>query len=126
MKSKLRNITVNNEKFVYWYSGCSSFRLFFSPKENKNIRFELIFSAPLPDNDPHTFFWTFYKIISIYNKEEIVLSIAMPKFIAYVISYLMLTQKELFKEKKHHTINGMTLLNEMGYTNLKPIWKVEW
>jgi len=90
LKSKLRNIIVNNESFVYWYfSGV----LDISPKEDKNIKIEIIYKAAAPDNDPRTF-WYFYDIQAKKDDKEVLLNIALPRFIAEIISFLLIHKKE--------------------------------
>lgn len=125
MKTKLRNIMVNNQHFVYWYSGGERFVLYITPKIDKNIKIELIFESTPPEKLRNSN-WAFYEILAVSNHSETTISIAMPKFISEAISYLLSTQKELFVERKIHIINVMELLEEMGYSELKPKWIPEW
>ncbi|GKS14897.1 hypothetical protein YDYSY3_58970 [Paenibacillus chitinolyticus] len=126
MKSQLRNITIDSQAFVYWYSGGQSFTLNISPKENKNIKITLIFESNPPDEDPLTS-WAFYNITAQKNDLETTIHLGKPKHIAEIISYLMKQRKELFTKGQPHILNNAwDLLMEMGYSNFNPVWVGEW
>jgi hypothetical protein len=126
MKSQLRNITIDSQAFVYWYSGGKSFTLNISPKENKNIKITLIFESNPPDEDPLTF-WAFYNITAQKNDLETTIHLGKPKHIVEIISYLMKQRKELFTKGQPHILNNAwDLLMEMGYSNFNPVWVGEW
>ncbi|MGW9528219.1 hypothetical protein ACWHAM_10775 [Paenibacillus terrae] len=126
MKSQLRNITVDGDAFVYWYSGGSRFILNLSPKENKNIKITLIFQADPPEEEPLTF-WSFYDISAQNNETETVIHLGKPKHIAEIISYLMAKRQELWIQGKPQVLDhAWDLLKEMGYSELNPIWIRQW
>ncbi|KEQ26763.1 hypothetical protein [Paenibacillus tyrfis] len=126
MKSQLRNITIDSQAFVYWYSGGESFTLNICPKENKNIKITLIFESNPPDEDPLTF-WAFYSITAQKNDLKTIIHLGKPKHIAEIISYLMKQRKELFTKGQPHILNNAwDLLMEMGYSNFNPVWVGEW
>ncbi|MCG7408321.1 hypothetical protein MH117_12890 [Paenibacillus sp. ACRRX] len=126
MKSQLRNITIDSQAFVYWYTAGKTFTLNISPRENKNIKVTLIFESKPPDEDPFTS-WAFYNITAQINGLEADIHLCKPKHIAEIISYLMKQRKELFTKGQPHILNNAwNLLMEMGYSHFNPIWVGEW
>ncbi|WP_025681246.1 hypothetical protein [Paenibacillus massiliensis] len=125
MKSPLRNITVDNHVFVYWHSGGPRFVLHISPKVDKNIKITLVFAADPPDEDPFTS-WCFYDITAQKNNEQTIIHLGKPRHIAEIIDYLKKERPELWCKGQPHIIeNAWDTLRDMGYTNLRPIWKGE-
>lgn len=125
MKRQLRNITVDDHPFVYWHSGGSRFILHISPKQDKNIKITLVFEADPPDEDPYTF-WCFYDIAAEKSNEQTIIHLGKPRHIAQIIDYLKKERPELWhKGQPHPPENAWDVLRDMGYSNLRPIWKGE-
>lgn len=126
MKNKLRNITVGEQSFVYWYSSGTSFNLNISPKNDKTSKISLIFAADAPADDP-IMFWVFYKIHAFKDNSEASICLTSPKNIAEIISFLLHNTENPFMKGHTRIINNaMDLLYEMGYTSLTPVWIREW
>ncbi len=126
MKTSLRNITVHDQKFVYWYASGACFTLNLSVKGDKNSTITLLFQAISPPEKPYTF-WAFYDITAQQNESEVILHLARPKHIAEILAYLLDQRYELWLKGKPQVIEcGWEILQEMGYADPKPVWVTEW
>ncbi len=126
MKAPLRNITIDSQAFVYWYSSGSQFTLNLSPKHNKNIKITLIFQADPPEELSNSS-WGFYDISAQYNETETIIHIAKPRHIAAILTYLVNERPEFWLQEKTQVIeNAWTILEQMGYHNPQPVWIAEW
>lgn len=125
MKTKLRNIIVNNKRYVYWYRDGHGLKLCVSLKEDKRSKVEITFEFSPPEEDKYMF-WAFYKIIAYRCNVETTLCIVQPKFIASLITYLSLNHEEFFVKGKTTILDAVELLHFMGYSNLQPMWVKEW
>lgn len=127
MKKKTRNITVNNEKYAYWYSLTEEGTLIFvSPAGDKTIRACFRF-----ENDPNRlrmsspWFWRMSGIKAKKNQQEVEIDILMPKFIAQLIQVSIEEYPNLFQERnrKSDINNAYSLFAKLGYEEIEPIWK---
>ncbi|MFD1884922.1 hypothetical protein [Paenibacillus wenxiniae] len=126
MKTSLRNITVHDQAFVYWYSSGACFTLNLSAKNNKNSKVTLKFQATPPQEKPYTF-WAFYNVTAQYNETETIIHLALPKHIAEILAYLLQERPELWSQGKPQMIDsGWEILEGMGYVEAKPVWVAEW
>lgn len=125
MKTAHRTIVVGDQAFVYWHTSGVRFTLHLSPKEQKNTKIVLVFPAFPPDEDPHTS-WTFYEISAQRNGEAACIHLGRPRSIAEIIAHLQHRQPESWQVGQTILIeNAWTFLNEMGYSECKPLWKGE-
>lgn len=128
MKSRLRNLTIEGQAYVYWYTSGHRFTLNLSPKDNKNIKITLIFQADPPDEDPYTF-WAFYDITAVKDGLQTTIHLGKPKHIAQILSYLRKERSIWFtpgQGRPHVVEHAWDLLQEMGYSRLEPVWVGEW
>lgn len=125
LKTKLRNIVVNFDHYVYWYISSHAFNLYISPKNDKSNQLKINFKFNSPPENEYMFS-AFYKINANYCNAKITICIAEPRFIATIISYLLLNHVELFKKGNIAVLDSVELLNEMGYSELEPLWIKEW
>lgn len=125
LKTKLSNIVVNNNNYVYWYFSGHKFILCISPKNDKSIQLKISFKFNPPPEDAYMFS-AFYKISANYQNAKTTICIAEPRFIATLISYLLLNHVKLFEKGKETILDSVELLNAMGYSELEPIWIKEW
>lgn len=127
LKNPLRNITVDGQAFVYWYSGGTSFTLNVSPKDHKNIKITLIFQGDHPPEEEHHHTWSFYDVSAYQQECEHVIHLGKPKHTAEIIAYLMSNRPELWNHSKPQVLdNAWDILKDMGYSKLTPIWIKQW
>ncbi|WP_405108008.1 hypothetical protein MHH28_28375 [Paenibacillus sp. FSL K6-1217] len=126
MKTQIRNLTIQDQPFVYWLVGGPRFTLNISPKEDKTTKITLIFEAAPPEEEHHTF-WEFYDISAYKDNYHIIIHLGNPRHISEIILYLQQEKPELWLKGKHHTIeNAWELLQAMGYSDMEPIWIKHW
>ncbi len=123
MKNKLRNIKVNNKEFVYWFLSTEKFVLTVSPREEKNTKIIITFDAK--DTEFRQMIgWGLFGISAVKNGEVVCLKIAEPKFVSTVVEYFINTGG--FTKNKIHNFDGFKLLEDMKYSEIKPIWSFIW
>lgn len=125
LKTKVRNIVVNYDHYVYWYLGGHGFNLYISPQNDKTIQVKISFQFNAPPENKYMF-WAFYKITANYRNTKTTICIAEPRFVATLISYLLLNHEKLFEKGKVTILNAVELLHAMGYSEVEPIWIKEW
>ncbi len=131
MKSKSRNIQVNCEHFVYRCGNMrrdfvsTGYTLDISPKNNRRCRVKVSFPAQEPENKTHNF-WGFYEVEAESNGKSELIAIALPRFIANVITYLIKVEPTIFSSNKMIIKDGWKVLSGLGYSESKPLWKEEW
>lgn len=116
---------VNNTQYVYWYLSGHEFHLYLSPKNNKRMQIKIVFQFDFPAESKYMFS-AFYKISANHCNAKTTACIAEPQFVSAVLSYLLSTHMELFEAGKPTVLDGIAVLHEMGYTELEPIWILEW
>ncbi|MDE5619023.1 MAG: hypothetical protein K2I80_00655 [Ruminococcus sp.] len=110
MKRKTRTITVNDRKYVWWYEiGDSTAVLFLSPKNDKTSTVKIIFkdSSCITENQ-----FVLSVIIKKDNAEKCV-TVVEPAMAGFVLPYLQ--EQGTFTPRKHIVIDGLELLEKMGY-----------
>lgn len=121
MKSKMRNIVVNDIPFVYRFCSSISPELYISLKDNRHCKVVLNFHAEEPRQEIQHF-WRFYSIWAVKDTVAQEVPIAMPRFVAQVIQYLLQTTDCFDVKKKSVFYCAWELLSEMGYSSMKPVW----
>ncbi len=119
MEKKIRNITVDNKSFVWWYVSGHKYILNISPKEDKTTKISIIFEATEPE-DINTYSNGFFEVSCLKDNLEMRLHLAGPKFVSEAIAYCISNNN--FIKNKINPMNGVELLKIMGYSNIKPIW----
>ncbi len=120
MKKKTRDITVNDEKYVYWYRrNRNTSILNISPKEDKTTKIYIVFDIVVPEEEK-IYCSGFYGIECINDDEIVRISVAEPNFVSFVIEYFVSTN--FFDKNKVKTVDGIKLLNDFGYKAIKPLW----
>lgn len=126
MNTQIRQLTVQDQHYVYWHVGGSRLTLNISPKEDKTTKITLIFAAAPPEEDRHTA-WEFYDISAYKNNTRTNIHLGKPRHISEIILYIQREKRELWLKGKQHTIeNAWELLQAMGYSNLEPVWVKRW
>ncbi len=74
MKKKLRNITVNDRKFMWWYLGKEKLILSFTPKENKNQKVSTIFDFQVP-KEVSCYYYGLFQFCATFSNEEVRLKV---------------------------------------------------
>jgi len=131
VKRKVRTITVNGQKFVWWYSICEhETTVHLSPLEDKTSVISVVF-ADIEDslygqyNERVVISWEVsydlqYAMI-LWNESitmymggtECCVAIVAPKMAGLLLTYF--TKQDYFKTRKSITLNGYNLLSQMGY-----------
>ncbi len=120
MKKKIRDISVNGEKYVYWYKrNRNTSTLNISPKEDKTTKISIVFDIVVPEEEKR-YCSGFYGVECIKDNEIVRLSVGEPKFVSFVIDYFVRTNS--FVKNKVKIVDGIKLLNDFGYTEIKPLW----
>lgn len=126
VKTQIRQLTVQDQHYVYWHAGGSRLTLNISPKEDKTTKITLLFPATPPEEDRHTA-WEFYDISACKNNSQTTIHLGKPGPISEIIHYIEREKPELRLTGKQHTIeNAWELLQAMGYSNLEPVWVKRW
>lgn len=129
MEKKVRNIVVDNKKYVYWYhAGEVSTVIMVSPEGDKTIRVSYEFENP--DREPSAelgpYFWRMSKVAAIKNQERVEIALLMPAFIAELIRTTIKKAPDIFAIRNQLTTykNAYSFLEDMGYEEIRPMWEV--
>ncbi len=123
MKKKVRNVSIKDKDFVYWYKCGRIYTLNITPKEDKNTKVSIIFDLNAPE-ETQGCSWCCYEILCLKEDTNVKLLIAEPKFISEATAYLINTSQ--FTVNKTNVLDGLGLLLAMGYTEIEPIWSPYW
>lgn len=122
MKKKLRAITLNGQKFAWWFAADQHETVLkLSPFEDKTTVASIVFS----DRDIAVS-WVvtgnpFWDQMRHYNESVVVLTegtvcdfrLIGPKMAGLLLAYFI--EKNLFKTRTNSAFNGYELLSQMGY-----------
>lgn len=129
MKKKVRNIVVDNKKYVYWYhEGEDSTLIIVSPEGDKTIRVSYEFEnqdrGTADDIGPY--FWRMSKVKATKNQEELEISLLRPAFVAELIRTTIKRSPDIFIIRNQRTTykSAYNILEDMGYEEIHPIWEV--
>lgn len=129
MKRKVRNIVVDNKKYVYWYhEGEVRTIIMVSPEGDKTIRVSYEFEnqdrGSAVDEGPY--FWRMSKVKATKNQEELEISLLRPAFVAELIRTTIKRSPDIFIIRNQRTTykNAYNFLADMGFEEIQPIWEV--
>ncbi len=123
MKKKVRNVSIMDMNFVYWYKCGRIYILNISPKTDKNTKVSIIFDLKAPQ-ETQGCSWCCFEILCLKEDAQVKLQIAEPKFISDVTAYLVHTKQ--FAKYKVNVLDGLELLTAMGYSKIEPKWSPYW
>jgi hypothetical protein len=123
LKTKLRNLSVENKEFVYWCQFEDSLYLNISPKQQKTIKICCVFKSE-PPNEQACYSWQLCHVKAKKDEEVQIIHLAQPKFISAIIKYLLKSRPELFYDsnKEVYINDAWNILYELGYTGCVPLW----
>ena len=122
MKRKVRTISVNQQKFVWWYTIDNYItKVYLSPFEDKTSKVIVVFPDVIPSlygqynesivvsygNDNES-------IVISKEKTECCIKIVAPKMAGFLLDYFT-KQKNMFVTRKSIVLNGYDLFSQMGY-----------
>lgn len=118
MKRTRRKITVDGNKYVWWYGiGAGLCVVTVSPFEDKTSKVRIEFKDTECDCD-YGYGFTFPLHVELEkDRERRRLKLIEPGMAALLTMYL--SQKELFKTRKEITLYGYELLADMGYNIIR-------
>ncbi|MBR1554454.1 MAG: hypothetical protein IJ644_03550 [Oscillospiraceae bacterium] len=108
MKRKFRIITVNHQKYAWWFSFQHGVKLHFSPQQDKTAGITVDFPSETSDD-----FYAVFPLFISMQKAGISCRIKLiePKMSSLLIAYL----QDDFQSRKQIFLNGFDLLSEMGW-----------
>ncbi len=108
MKRKTRTITVNNKKYVWWWDIINyTTSLFLSPEGDKTSTISVDFTDKCINGQ--------FNMSVIVRKDgtEKAVKIVEPAMAGLILPYLQ--EQGIFKTRKHIVMDGLELLEKMGY-----------
>lgn len=122
MGRKVRTISVNGQKFVWWYKiSEQKTKVNVSPFGDKTSVVSIVF----PDRDERPCYQSGFlyneSVVMTRGDEEYCVKIVAPKMAGLILTYLT-EQNQKFVTRKVVILNGFELLAQMGYqvTEVKP------
>lgn len=114
MKKNRRKITVDGNKYVWWYRiGAGLCSVTVLPFEDKTSKVHIVFKDTGCDCD-YGYGFTFPLYVELEkDREWRRLKLIEPGMAAFLTMYLF--QRGLFKTRKEITLHGYELLTDMGY-----------
>lgn len=109
MKRKTRTITVNDEKFVWWYKIGNITEIKLSPISDKTSIITVTFPCKCNYIEEYVFSITMTK-----EDEEYCIIVIEPQMAGLLLSYL--SEHKMFITRRNTYINGFDLLFQMGYS----------
>lgn len=118
MKKNKRIITVDGNKYVWWYKiGIGLSVVTVSPFEDKTSKVRIVFKDTEHDCDyGYVFVFPLYVELE-KDREQSCLKLIEPGMVALLTMYL--SQRELFRTRKEITLHGYGLLADMGYNIIR-------
>ncbi len=108
MKLKTRTITVNGKKYVWWWDIINyTTSLFLSPEGDKTSTVSVDFTDECKNGEFNM------SVVLKKNGAERTVKIVEPAMSGLVLPYLQ--EQETFIPRKNIVINGVELLEKMGY-----------
>ncbi|MDE7320982.1 MAG: hypothetical protein K2N46_14795 [Lachnospiraceae bacterium] len=114
MKKNRRTITVDGNKYVWWYgTGAGLCAVTISPFEDKTSRVRIKFQDTECDHD-YRYGFTYPLYVELEkDRGQRRLKLIEPGMAALLTMYI--SRRELFKTRKEITLYGYELLADMGY-----------
>ncbi|MBR1527897.1 MAG: hypothetical protein IJ642_01195 [Oscillospiraceae bacterium] len=112
MRRKIRIITVNHQKYAWWFNFSHGIKLHLSPAEDKTSVITVCFPCEISDQ----FYTVFPLFLTMRKKEHFCrIKIIEPRMTALLLADL----QNHFQTRKFISLNGFDLLAEMGWHILK-------
>lgn len=123
MKKKVRQITVENQNYVWWYGISERITvLYLSPAADKTniVRIEFAKMPNMPDGEIWSTGMSYAEKVGMTKGgERFEIKIISPKMAAMLIAYLVKERPETFGKCREITFqDGYALLGGMGYTEI--------
>lgn len=123
MKKKVRQITVVNQNYVWWYGISKRITvLYLSPATDKTniVRIEFAKISDVPDKKTWGIGMSYAEKVSMTKGgEQFEMKIISPKMVSMLITYLVKERPEVFDKRREITFkDGYALLSGMGYTKI--------
>lgn len=109
MKRKTRIITVNDEKFVWWYKIGNVTEVKFSPIDDKTSTITVAFPCDSKFNEEFVI-----SICMTKEDEKRCIKVIEPQMAGLLLSYI--SEHHMFITRCNTILNGFDLLSKMGYS----------
>lgn len=131
MKKIVRQITVENQNYVWWYGISERVTvLYLSPAADKTniVRIEFAKMPDIPDGKTWSTGMSYAeKVGMMKDGERFEIKIISPKMASMLIAYLVKERPETFGKRREITFqDGCALLGGMGYTEISVESGVYW